>query len=433
MRTLFVRFSLVSVGLLLAVAVSPALAQETTDASQVYETATEFRRIHERLGGSESLGEAISRPYYLGDTLVQYFDRARLERAGRSSSEPLGATRVSDLGRYLGRLTGESIRLPFQPVQPAHNGLFFPETEHNVTEPVLTYWRNHGGLERFGPPISERHRKGSRSVQWFAKAVLEIRVESSDAGKVEVWDIGREYTAFSRYERDQIESVAPLYAIDLDDPAGGLDVPIVYMHEVPDQRLFESQIVELIQAGYTPVPLARLVRSLTCCATLPENPIVFTFDDGWESQLTEALPVLVKHRIPATFFVLPGFDDKQPNHMSLDDFRTLVDAGMSVQSHTINHAELPPLLRINRGAAEAEVVESKQILEQFGGVDYLAYPFGAFDPETEVLIVRADYAAALSTRFGRIHFPADLMRLSRIAINPSAPASVVIADLNRAR
>ena len=123
--------------------------------------------------------------------------------------------------------------------------------------------------------------------------------------------------------------------------------------------------MELIQAGYTPVPLARLVRSLTCCATLPENPIVFTFDDGWESQLTEALPVLVKHRIPATFFVLPGFDDKQPNHMSLDDFRTLVDAGMSVQSHTINHAELPPLLRINRGAAEAEVVESKQILEQF--------------------------------------------------------------------
>ena len=421
------------VGLLLAGTVSPSLAQETPKANQSYDTAAEFRLIYERLGGAESLGEVISRPYYLGDMLVQYFERARIEQAGRSSSEPLGTTRVSDLGRYLAQLTGESIRPPFQPVQPADNALFFPETEHNVKEPVLTYWRNHGGLERFGPPISERHRKGSRSVQWFAKAVLEIEVESSLAGRVEVWNVGREYMAFPRYERDRVEPVAPLYAVDLDDPAGGLDAPIVYMHEVPDQRLFESQIVGLIQAGYTPIPLARLVRSLTCCATLPENPIVFTFDDGWESQLTKALPVLVKHRIPATFFVLPGFDGKQPNHMSLDDFKTLADAGMSVQSHTINHAELPPLIRSNMGAAEAEVVESKQILEQFGGVDYLAYPFGAFDPDTEILVVRANYAAALSTRFGRIHFPADLMRLSRIAINPSAPASAVIADLNRAK
>ncbi len=422
-----------SVGLFLAATVSPALAQETSEASRVYDTAAEFRLIHERLGGAESLGAAISRPYYLGDMLVQYFDRARLERAGRSSSEPLGATRVSDLGRYLARLTGESIRPAFQPVQPAGNGLFFPETEHNIAEPVLTYWRNHGGLERFGPPVSERHSKGSRSIQWFTKAVLEIRVESSDAGRIEIWDMGREYMAFPRYERDQVESVAPLYAIDVDDPAGGLDAPIVYVHQVPDQRLFESQIVGLIQAGYTPVPLARLVRSLTCCATLPEKPIVFTFDDGWESQLTKALPVLVKHRIPATFFVLPGFDVKQPDHMSFDDFRTLADAGMSVQSHTINHAELPSLLRRNLGAAEAEVVESKQILEQFGGVDYLAYPFGAFDPDTEVLVIRANYAAALSTRFRRIHFPADLTRLSRIAVNPSAPASTVIADLNRAK
>lgn len=346
---------------------------------------------------------------------------------------PLGATGVSDLGSYLGRLTGESVSPPFQPVRPARNGLFFSETEHNIKEPVLTYWRNHGGLERFGPPTSERYRKGSRSFQWFAKAVLEIEVQSSDAGKVKTMDIGREYMAFPRYERDEVESIKTVYAIDLADPASGLNVPIVYMHEIPDQRLFESQIVGLIEAGFTPIPLARLVRSLTCCATLPENPIVFTFDDGWTSQLTRALPVLVKHRVPATFFVLPGFDSKQPNHMSLDDFQTLADAGMSVQSHTINHAELPPLLRSNRGAAEAEVVESKKILEQFGGVDYMAYPFGAFDADTEILTIRANYAAALSTRFGRVHFPGDLMRLSRIAVNPSASASAVVANLNRAK
>ena len=84
------------------------------------------------------------------------------------------------------------------------------------------------------------------------------------------------------------------------------------------------------------IPLARLVRSLTCCATLPKSPVVFTFDDGWESQLDAALPVLVRHRIPATFFVLPGFDSKQAKHMTFEDFGTLAGAGMSVQSHSLN-------------------------------------------------------------------------------------------------
>ena len=118
-----------------------------------------------------------------------------------------------------------------------------------------------------------------------------------------------------------------LDAYDVVDPAYGFDVPILYAHEAPDHRLFELQILGLLEAGYVPVPLARLVRSLTCCATLPENAIVLTFDDGWESQITEALPVLIKHRIPATFFVLPGFDDKQPNHMSFDDFKALAGRG----------------------------------------------------------------------------------------------------------
>ena len=72
-------------------------------------------------------------------------------------------------------------------------------------------------------------------------------------------------------------------------------------------------------------------------------------------------------------------------------------------------------------------------MEQIGGVDYFAYPFGAFDPETEDLMARANYVAAVSTGFGRIHFREDLMHLSRIAVNPSALASIVIVDLDRAR
>lgn len=427
-----IRLWILTAGLLLATTVSPTRAQENSNSGQVFAVAAEFRLIHARLGGSESLGETISRPYYLGDTLVQYFGRARLERAGRTSSKPLGTTQVSELGRYLARLTGDSIRRAFLPDQPADDGLFVSETQHRIGGQILDYWRSQGGLERFGQPISEQFRMGSRSVQWFAKAVLEIAIEPSNSEEVREREVGREYLMFSRDERDAIESIPPVDARDLADPADGLDVPIVYIHEIPDDELFERQIVGILDAGFAPIPLARLVRSLTCCATLPKNPIVFTFDDGWDSQVQAALPVLARHRIPATFFVLPGFDVKQANHMTFEDFKTLADAGMSVQSHSLNHAELPRLVRFNRGAAEAEVVESKRILEQIGGVDYFAYPFGAYDPETEDLMARANYAAAMSTRFGRIHFRDDLMHLSRIAVNVSASVSTVIGDLQRA-
>ena len=36
---------------------------------------------------------------------------------------------------------------------------------------------------------------------------------------------------------------------------------------------------------------------------MPRNPAVITFDDGYRDNHDEALPVLQRHRAPATFFV----------------------------------------------------------------------------------------------------------------------------------
>ena len=417
------------VGILLP---APASGQAVAGDVGAYAVAAEFRLIHEKLGGANALGLTITRPYYLDDDLVQYFYRGRLEKAGRSSDRPLGSVRVSDLGIFLAQLTGASARFAFQPASPSDDELYFAETQQAIHESFREYWLGRGGYERFGPPISSGHTRGGRFAQWFAKGLLEVASDPSSGATVREAQIGREYLNFSRAERDAVESVPPLYAEQIADPADGFDAPILYYHEVPDGELFERQIVGLLEAGFTPVPFSRLVRSLTCCATLPPNPIVITFDDGWTSQVDVALPILLKLRIPATFFVMPGFDSQQPKHMTYEDFGTLAESGMSVQSHTINHAALPPLVRFNLGAAQAEAVESRERLERFGGVDYFAFPFGAFDLESEVLLAGAGYVAAVSTAFGRRHYREDLLHLPRIAANPSGPPSAVLADLERA-
>ncbi|MCL5958422.1 MAG: cellulase family glycosylhydrolase [Chloroflexi bacterium] len=60
---------------------------------------------------------------------------------------------------------------------------YFPETGHNVIYGFLTYWNNHGGLDRFGFPITEEFQQVSPTdgktytVQFFERAVFEYHPE----------------------------------------------------------------------------------------------------------------------------------------------------------------------------------------------------------------------------------------------------------------
>jgi peptidoglycan/xylan/chitin deacetylase (PgdA/CDA1 family) len=158
---------------------------------------------------------------------------------------------------------------------------------------------------------------------------------------------------------------------------------------------------------------------------------VLTFDDGLASQMSGALPVLLRFRVSATFFVMPDFRDGVHRYMGADDFRALREAGMEIGSHTLNHASLPRLLRLNFGAFQSELVDSKRMLEQMVGrsVELLAYPNGAWDHATADEVRRAGYRAAASTMPGGWQRPEELYWLRRFRADPWEAPGTVLARL----
>ena len=223
------------------------------------------------------------------------------------------------------------------------------------------------------------------------------------------------------------------YAPDSVDPPADamrpIRCPMLYYHDIPTQAGLAAQLAAFLQTGYRPVTMGRLVSALSGRSEPPPNCLVLTFDDGLASQITNGLPVLLRFAVPATFFVMPGgFQDGVHHYMNGDDFRTLRDAGFELGAHTLNHAHLPNLLKFNLGAFQAEVVDSKTLLERELGrpVDLFAYPNGAFDAPTVQEIRRAGYRAAASTRPGTGQRSEELYMLHRIGANSwERPATVL--------
>ena len=105
-----------------------------------------------------------------------------------------------------------------------------------------------------------------------------------------------------------------------------------------------------------------------------------TFDDGNKSDVTVALPELIRRGLRAEFFVCPGRFGA-PGFVDADDVRGLRDAGMSLGSHGMDHV---PWRKLGEPAINREIVQAKQLLEATirAPVETAACPFGAYDRRT---------------------------------------------------
>ena len=374
-----------------------------------------FLHAYRRAGAARELGYPITPGVFVGDTLIQYFTHGRLEAPGRSTPAPVGVPRQANLGEQMARaLAGAA---------PA------PETL-GVFEPALATpeLRARAG-ESVGAPILWR----GFSTQLFQRDIVRLMPVSPGTQRPVRGNLGELYVGLADDERVRGEGQpAPIDrpAVPAPEP---VIAPVLTYHFTRGAAAFRDHLSPLLDEGLTPVSFDHLVAAIEGWATLPPRAFVVTFDDGWVGQADEALPVLVDLRVPATFFVLPGFERHGQGHMTLEQFRGLRAAGMTVGSHTLNHARLPTLIKQNLGAAQAEVVLSRDELErEVDGVDYFAYPNGLYDEAVVQLVRDSGYRAAVTTVSGVLHSLDRRFELRRVGTNAWASLAETRRAIRRA-
>jgi peptidoglycan/xylan/chitin deacetylase (PgdA/CDA1 family) len=217
--------------------------------------------------------------------------------------------------------------------------------------------------------------------------------------------------------------------------AGAIRVPILIYHSVqPDFKgetaeqkrmnippdLFDAHMSYLSEHGYTVISMDAFEHDLQTGTTSPiKKPVVVTFDDGWKNQIAYAFPILQKHNFTATFFIYTNpADHESARFMSWDDMRTLVEAGMTIGSHTITH---PYLSKLTDAQLAHEIIDSKRILEKRLNISvtHFASPFGYSSDKTIALIQEAGYHTARTTYRGNNHASGDILHLTGYMVSRS--------------
>jgi peptidoglycan/xylan/chitin deacetylase (PgdA/CDA1 family) len=186
-----------------------------------------------------------------------------------------------------------------------------------------------------------------------------------------------------------------------------------YLRYVLAEADFRSQAQWLHQAGWRGISVSEALASSS--QRVGERPsVVFTFDDGCESDLTAAAPILKEARYNATFYVTVGWIG-QRGYMNRAQVRELSTLGFEIGCHSMTHSYLTDLddRRLHR-----EIVEAKTQLEDVVGepVKHFSCPGGRYSPQVSQVARDAGYRSVANSGI-QINTPStDPFALGRIAI-----------------
>lgn len=119
--------------------------------------------------------------------------------------------------------------------------------------------------------------------------------------------------------------------------------------------------------------------------------VVITFDDGHESNLTIAAPLLAERGLSAYFFVTSGFINNRPGFMSSSQLKELSDMpGMIIGSHGVTHRFFADM---NDSEALEELLNSRHQLEATTGLscESMSFPGGRYNDKTLELLRSSGY------------------------------------------
>jgi peptidoglycan/xylan/chitin deacetylase (PgdA/CDA1 family) len=187
---------------------------------------------------------------------------------------------------------------------------------------------------------------------------------------------------------------------------------------------FRQQLEYLRRTGYRSIH----IDDLWCSKGSTGKEVMITFDDGFDTDVTVALPLLKEYGFKSVHFIVPDFIGTQ-GYMNWGQVKSLVDAGAQVQSHTKSHRLLQ---KLEPQEIKDELLHSKKEIEDRIGsaVTALSLPKGSRPPGITVLLRECGYRY-LFTSEPRVNVcaaeDAQCCELGRVMI----PGRMTLKDLEK--
>ncbi|HXM60990.1 MAG TPA: polysaccharide deacetylase family protein [Terriglobales bacterium] len=186
-----------------------------------------------------------------------------------------------------------------------------------------------------------------------------------------------------------------------------------YSRYVVHEAQFRSQIRWLHEARWRGLSVSEALAFGPWNSRETES-VAVTFDDGCESDLIIAAPVLKEAGCNATFYITVSYIG-QRGYMSAIQLRELSAFGFEIGCHSMTHAYLTDL---DERALQVEIGESKVELEEILGkpVEHFSCPGGRCDARVIQFARRAGYNSVANSHVHQNRPAMNRFDLGRIAI-----------------
>ena len=190
---------------------------------------------------------------------------------------------------------------------------------------------------------------------------------------------------------------------------------------------FDWQMKYLVDHGYHTISPDELYAFLEGKGTLPDRPVLITFDDGYVDNYTNAYPILKKYNLKATIFIVTGFVSERKGYLTWDQLREMEQHGITAQSHTVTHAPLPEL---SDERIREELIVSKQQAEAELGhpIEFIAYPTGVHDLHIVGIAKEAGYKGGFTVKYGNVDRSSNVYAMERVPVFRTSATNVDFVD-----
>jgi peptidoglycan/xylan/chitin deacetylase (PgdA/CDA1 family) len=228
-------------------------------------------------------------------------------------------------------------------------------------------------------------------------------------------------------------------------PPGHVPVPILMYHVIAappagapfpglyvEPQLFAEQMHALKAAGWHAVTPDQVEAYWRDGVSLgPGKPIVLSFDNGYQSQYTQALPVLRSLGwVAEENLQLTGLPPSQGG-LGQQEIRGLVAAGWELDTQGFSHADL---ITLDAAELHYQVATARQVIQRRFRVpvDWFCYPSGHYDATVVAAVKAAGYVGSTTVVPGWASPDSDPYRLPRLRVlGGTSPTELLeeIADI----